>query len=248
MSNEKQGGAERAFLESYDPSQFEHPSLAVDVVILTVRDGALRVALVPRDLHPHKGKWALPGGFVGMGESLDAAAARVLESKAGQRSVFLEQLYTFGEPGRDPRTRVVSVAYYALVNTARLDGLAERDVTLGRLRVPWKGESGGRVDVIDDAGTKLAMAFDHDRIIAMSIKRIRGKLDYAPIGFQLLPTTFTLRALQDIHEAILGTTINKDSFRRRMLASGQLMATGEQESAVGHRPAALYRFTRRSAV
>jgi 8-oxo-dGTP diphosphatase len=134
------------------------------------------------------------------------------------------------------------------VDAARLDGLAERDVVLGRLRVPWKGESGGRVDVMDDAGAKLAMAFDHDRIIAMSIKRIRGKLDYAPIGFQLLPTTFTLRALQDIHEAILGTTINKDSFRRRMLASGQLVATGKQESAVGHRPAALYRFTRRSAV
>jgi 8-oxo-dGTP diphosphatase len=248
VSNEKQRGAERAFLESYDSSQFEHPSLAVDVVILTVRDGELRVALVPRDDHPHKGKWALPGGFVGMGESLDAAAARVLESKAGQRSVFLEQLYTFGEPGRDPRTRVVSVAYYALVDAARLDGLAERDVVLGRLRVPWKGESGGRVDVMDDAGAKLAMAFDHDRIIAMSIKRIRGKLDYAPIGFQLLPTTFTLRALQDIHETILGTTINKDSFRRRMLASGQLVATGKQESAVGHRPAALYRFTRRSAV
>jgi 8-oxo-dGTP diphosphatase len=248
MSDEKQGRAEQAFLESYDPSQFEHPSLAVDVVVLTVRDGDLRVALVPRDEHPDKGKWALPGGFVGMQESLDAAAARVLETKAGQRAVFLEQLYSFGEPGRDPRTRVVSVAYYALVNSARLVGLAERDVLLGRLRVPWKGEAGGRVDVLDDSSRKLAVAFDHARIIATSIKRIRGKLDYAPIGFQLLPATFTLRALQDVHEAILGTTINKDSFRRRMLATGQLMATGKQESAVGHRPAALYRFTRRSAV
>lgn len=248
MSDEKTTRAEQAFLASYDPSRFEHPSLAVDVVILTVRDGGLRVALVRRDEHPGKGKWALPGGFVGIRESLDAAAARVLESKAGQRSVYLEQLYTFGEPGRDPRTRVVSVAYYALVDAARLEKLAERDVLVGRLRVPWKGEAGGRVEVLDDAGRKLALAFDHGEIIGMSVKRIRGKLDYAPIGFQLLPAAFTLRALQDIHEAILGTSINKDSFRRRMLASGQLVATGKQESAVEHRPAALYRFTRRSAV
>ena len=251
MSDKKQRSpdpAEQAFLESYDPTEFEHPSLAVDLVILTVRDGELLVALVRRDDHPDKGTWALPGGFVAMHEGLDAAAARVLEAKAGQRGVFLEQLYTFGEPGRDPRTRVVSVSYYALVNAARLQGLAERGVLLGRLRVPWKGESGGRVDVLDDSGRKLATAFDHAEIIAMSVKRIRGKLDYAPIGFQLLPATFTLRALQNVHEAILGTVINKDSFRRRMLASGQLKATGKHESAVGHRPAELYRFTRRSAV
>jgi 8-oxo-dGTP diphosphatase len=251
MSDKKQRNpdrAEQAFLESYDPTEFEHPSLAVDLVILTVRDGELLVALVRRDDHPDKGTWALPGGFVAMHEGLDAAAGRVLETKAGQRGVFLEQLYTFGEPGRDPRTRVVSVSYYALVNAARLKGLAARGVLLGRLRVPWKGESGGRVDVLDDAGRTLATAFDHADIIAMSVKRIRGKLDYAPIGFQLLPATFTLRALQNVHEAILGTDINKDSFRRRMLASGQLKATGKHEPAVGHRPAELYRFTRRSAV
>ena len=106
MSDQKQGSrhpAEQAFLESYDPTEFEHPSLAVDLVILTVRDGQLLVALVRRDDHPDKGTWALPGGFVAMHEGLDAAAARVLETKAGQRGVFLEQLYTFGEPGRDPR-------------------------------------------------------------------------------------------------------------------------------------------------
>ena len=156
----------------------------MDLVILTVRDGELLVALVRRDDHPDKGTWALPGGFVAMQEGLDAAAARVLETKAGQRSVFLEQLYTFGEPGRDPRTRVVSVSYYALVNAARLEGLAARGVLLGRLRVPWKGESGGRVEVLDDSGRTFATAFDHADIIAMSVKRIRGKLDYAPIGFQ----------------------------------------------------------------
>ena len=94
----------------------------------------------------------------------------------------------------------------------------------------------------------MPLAFDHDDIIGMAVKRIRGKLDYAPIGFQLLPEAFTLRALQDVHETILDTDLNKDSFRRRMLASGQLEATGRREAAVEHRPAELYRFTRRSAV
>jgi 8-oxo-dGTP diphosphatase len=244
----KRHSAEQAFLADYDPNEFERPSLTTDVVLLSVHDGALKVAVVKREQQPQQGMWGLPGGFVGIRESLDAAASRVLAEKAGLRQVFLEQLYTFGDPRRDPRTRVVTVAYYALVDPGRLEAVERRGVTLGMVEVPWSGEAGGRVAVYDGERRRLALAFDHAEIIGTAIKRIRGKLDYTPIGFQLLPRRFTLRRLQDVHETILGTPTNKDSFRRRMLASGQLQATGEQEADVGHRPAELYRFIRRSAV
>ncbi|MDX1432240.1 MAG: NUDIX domain-containing protein, partial [Gammaproteobacteria bacterium] len=140
---------ERAFLASYDADRFPHPSVAVDVVLLSLRSRELVVGLLARDEHPQRGKWALPGGFVRMDESLDAAAARVLADKAGLRCVFVEQLYTFGEPRRDPRTRVISVAYYALVSTARLSGIEAGALAFGRLRVPWPGEEGGPVTVLD---------------------------------------------------------------------------------------------------
>ncbi len=244
----RQENEERAFLDAYDPAVFERPSLAVDVALLSVIDGGLEVALVERGEHPHRGRWALPGGFVRMDESLDRAANRVLREKAGLADVYLEQLYTFGEPDRDPRTRVVSVAYYALVDPARLALTDEASLHFGRIVVPWEGETGGPVEARDRQGRGMPVAFDHADILGMAVKRIRGKLDYTPIGFQLLPETFTLRRLQDIHESILGRTLNKDSFRRRMLASGQLEATGKRETEVGHRPAELYRFTKRSAI
>ena len=242
----KADSSEEAFLAGYDASEFPHPSLAVDVVLLTVSRGALRVALVQRQEHPYRGCWSLPGGFVRMKEALDVAAARVLSSKAGLEGVFLEQLYTFGAPSRDPRTRVVSVAYYALVHPGRLATTEPAEFLLGRVQVPWSGEAGGPVDVARVDGKSLRLAFDHRDMIGMAVKRIRGKLDYAPIGFQLLPSTFTLRDLQTIHEVILGRRLNKDSFRRRMLASGELHATGKREQTVGHRPAALYHHGRRS--
>lgn len=239
---------EHDYLERYDPNEFDRPSVAVDVALLGLRERELVVGLIAREEHPARGRWALPGGFVRIDESLDAAAARVLDSKAALRRVFVEQLYTFGEPRRDPRTRVISVAYYALVSTERLTGIDAGALTFGRLSVPWRGEEGGPVSALDESGGALALAFDHGDIISMAVKRIRGKLHYTAIGYQLLPERFTLRELQDVHETILGTSLNKDSFRRRMLASGDIEATGERESAVLHRPAELYRFTRRSAV
>jgi 8-oxo-dGTP diphosphatase len=184
-----------------------------------------------------------------MTESLDQAAGRLLAEETGLKEVYLEQLYTFGEPERDPRTRVITVAYYALVAWRKLQPLlAEGQSTLMKLDVEWSGETGGPVDLLDDDGLPQPIAFDHANILGMAVKRIRGKLDYVPIGFQLLPTTFTLRQLQDVHETILDRPLNKDSFRRRMLASGLLEATGEREEDVDHRPAELYRFTRRSAI
>lgn len=238
---------ELEFLASYDASVFPHPSVTVDVALLTVDAGTLKVPLLKRTEHPDRGKWSLPGGFVQMHESIDDAAARVLGSKAGTKEIFLEQLYTFGAPDRDPRTRVITVAYYALVDPSRLN-LVHSNINacrLAELRVSWQGEFGGAVQAFDEQDNQLPLAFDHDEILGLVVKRLRGKLNYAPIGFELLPRKFTLRQLQSIHETILDRTHNKDSFRRRMLDSGLIVPTGQRESDVGHRPAELYRFKKR---
>ncbi|HEY1101283.1 MAG TPA: NUDIX domain-containing protein [Myxococcota bacterium] len=245
------GADDRAFLQRYRLEDFPRPSVAVDVVALTVLDGHLNVALYTRTAPPATGLLALPGGFVGIDEGLDDAARRLLKDKAGLRDVFLEQLYTFGEPGRDPRGRIISVAYVALVDAVRFNA---EDSSVGaasrrwRIDVPWPGETGGPVDVVDDRGRVQQLAFDHAAVLGTAVKRLRGKLDYTPVGFQLLPAEFTLRQLQDVHEAVRGEGVNKDSFRRRMLASGHLEATGSYERNVTWRPAELYRFIRRSAV
>lgn len=244
------GGGEKAFLEAYDPGAFERPSVTVDVALLSAFDGSLSTLVREREAHPFKGRFALPGGFVAMDESLDGAAHRVLAEKAGLRGVFLEQLYTFGAPGRDPRTRVITVAYYALVERARFAEAARcaKGLAVARLDVPWEGETGGPVETRTEAGEPLPLAFDHADVLGMAVKRLRGKLGYAPIGYQLLGERFTLLELQRVHETILGRPLNKDSFRRRMLASGELEATGESQKDVDHRPAELYRFARRSAL
>lgn len=243
-SRDAEGDAERAFLAEYDVAAYERPSLTVDIVLLTLKAGAMHALFVRRADHPCKGAYALPGGFVGMREDLDTAAARVLATKCGLRGVFVEQLFTFGRVDRDPRTRVVSVAYFALVETTKFEraiaSLERAELLVGRIR-----PSG---DIEDATGKRVAIAFDHDQIVATAIERLRGKLDYAPVGYQLLPDRFTLFDLQEVHETVLGHEVNKDSFRRRMLASGDLVALGELQKDVGHRPAELYRFARRSAV
>jgi 8-oxo-dGTP diphosphatase len=238
--------AEREFLEGYDLSRYDRPSVAVDVALIAIRDGGLWTLLVRRGEHPARGSWAVPGAFVGLDESIDAAAARALRDKAGLGGIFIEQLYTFGDPGRDPRGRVISVAHYALVEPAAIErSAASPSARLARLSVPWAGEAGGPVAALDDDGSPLHLAFDHAGILGMAVKRIRGKLDYAPIGFELLPPRFSLRDLRLVHEAILGRPLNKDSFRRRVLDRGLVVPTGERDTAVGHRPPELYRFAER---
>lgn len=241
---------EEAFLASYDPEEFPRPSIAVDVVLVTIHEGELRALLVRRAEPPQKGRWSLPGSFVRLGEDPEAGARRVLAEKAGLEGIFLEQLYTFGAPDRDPRTHVISIAYYALVDQARLAGAlgASEGRALARVEVEWEGEVGGPAAATDAEGAPLAVAFDHADILGLVVKRLRGKLDYAALGFQLLGSRFTLRDLQTVHEVVLGRPLNKDSFRRRMLASGQIEPTGEREQDVLHRPAELYRIARESAV
>ena len=249
MSDDQQHAVniqEQAFLAEYDASKFPHPSVTVDVALVTADRGRLRAVLMKRDAHPDLGKWALPGSFVRMDESLEHAAERVLATKVGPTGIFLEQLYTFGQPDRDPRTRVITVAYYALVDAARLAAALKADVRLADLRVPWEGEAGGAVEALAEDGQLRPLAFDHADILGLVVQRLRGKLDYAPIGFELLPREFTLRDLQTIHETILGRPLNKDSFRRRLLDSGLIVPTGKLEQDVGHRPAELYRFGNKS--
>lgn len=237
---------ERAFLEAYDPSPYPRPTVAVDVVLLTVVAGVLRTLLARRTEQPQKGLWALPGVLLRIDEDLDAAATRALARKAGLSGVFIEQLFTFGAPERDPRTRVLSVAYYALVEPAKLKAaVATRvagDLVLATLTVE---EADGRVLSVqpkDFVGQPLPLAFDHARILAAAIERIRGKAGYVPIGFELLPETFTLLELRRVHEAILGHALNKDSFRRTVLTRGLVSPTGERATDRGHRPPELYRF------
>ena len=237
---------------SHHPGALDRPSVTVEVVILTLREGHLEALLTRRKEHPFLNYWSLPGGFVEAQESLDEAAARVLRQKAGlegmvgmerdhphRHPVYLEQLYTFGDPKRNPHRRVIGVAYYALVEASQIQGLGD-EMALFRLHIP-EGQSG--VEIFDGKNKKYSLAFDHAEILGVALRRIRGKLEYTPIGFELLPERFTLRQLQSLHETILQKKLNKDSFRRKMLASGMLEATGELERGVG-RPAELYRFRR----
>jgi 8-oxo-dGTP diphosphatase len=226
---------EAAFLERYNPNEFDRPSLAVNITLLTVRERQLEALVIKRTEHPAKGLWSLPGGFVGMTETLEAAAHRILKAKARLEHPYLEQLFTFGKPNRDPRMRIVSVAHYALVPPDQLQALEDEDVRLAQVQF-----ENNQIEVHLEK-EKIALAFDHLEMIQMTVQRLRGKLDYSPVGYALLPKKFTLRELQDVHETILGRSLNKDAFRRRMLETGALEATGERETGTGFRPAEFYK-------
>lgn len=233
-----------AGLEDYDPAAYERPSVAVDLILMSVVDGMPAVLLLRREQPPFQGDWALPGGFVGIGESLDEAARRVLADKAHMSDAYVEQLYTFGAVHRDPRMRILSVAYFALLSADRFAAAlkAAPELALAELMVPWKGETGGPIEVRLADGDPLVLAFDHGDMLSLAMRRLRGKLDYSGIAFALLPDRFTLRALQDVYEAILDTRLNKPAFRRRMLDRGWLEPTGEREAGTSFRPAELYRY------
>jgi 8-oxo-dGTP diphosphatase len=234
---------ESEFLKTYDPDAFPRPSVAVDLVLMSVIDGSLAVLVAKRSDHPCKGHWALPGGFVGIQESLEEAAKRILAAKAKMPNTWLEQLYTFGNPRRDPRMRIISVAYFALLppdhfsEAMRADG----ELMLAEINAAWQGDAGGPVSACSQDGRELMLAFDHAEILGHAVLRLRGKLDYTPISFAMLPDMFTLRQLQDVHEAILSIRINKPAFRRRMLDKDWIEGTGKREAGTSFRPAELYR-------
>lgn len=226
-------------MNTIEPS--DRIGVAVDVVIFTVDDGHLQVLLSRREHEPFEDRWALPGGFVRPDESADQAAERELTAKAGLVGVFLEQLYTFSDPSRDPRNRVVSVAYYALVSRDRLGAQA------GLRESRWfrVDHGAGEVQVPELGLAKPCLAFDHDRILEAAVHRIQGKLEYVPIGFQLLPQRFTLTEIQQVYEAVLGHPIDKRNFRSKLLKSGQVREVDAYRTGA-HRPARLYEFTRRT--
>ncbi len=208
---------------------YEYPraALTVDAVVFGLDEGALKVLLIRRGLAPFKGRWALPGGFVRTDETLDEAVRRELAEETGLTQVFLEQLYTFGAVKRDPRERVVSVAYYALVK--RLDH-ATRAAT-DAAAVEWFPADG-----------PPPLAFDHADILAAALARVRGKLRYQPVGFELLPEKFTLTQLQRLYETMLGTSLDKRNFRKKALGLGLLEPLEETHRDGAHRPAQLFRF------
>ncbi len=232
--------AEARFLQAYDAGRYPAVALRVDLAVVTVLDGALHAVTYTRSRHPFLGQQALPGEFVRPDESLDRAAQRVLDTRLGLSAAPLEQLYTFGEPDRDPRMRVISSAWVGLVPPETLEGLWP-GVHLRELRVSWPGETGGPAEVLGPDGRPEPPAFDHARVLGLVVQRLRGKLRYAPVAYGLLPDHFTLRQLRGVHEAVLGRPLNKDSFRRSLLATGELEPTGARQAGVGHRPAALYR-------
>ena len=233
--------SEAAFLARYDPADYARPAVAVDLVLLGLSGARPAILLLQRDRHPHAGRHALPGGFVGINEALDEAAGRVLREKAGGARAHLEQLYTFGAVERDPRMRIVTVAYLALLTEA---AFAEALARAPALHPAALVQAGADAPVAARAagGETLSLAFDHGEILAVALRRLRSKLDYSELGFSLLPELFTLRQLQDVHEAILGTRLNKPAFRRRMLDRGWLDPTGLHEAGTSYRPAELYRF------
>lgn len=209
---------------------YPRPALTVDCVIFGMDESeSLKVLLIQRAIEPFKDRWALPGGFVDMEEDLEAAALRELEEETGVKDVFIEQLYTFGAPRRDPRGRVISVAYYALTNRANHPVKASSDASSAK----WF-----------DFDHIPPLAFDHQQIFEMALQRLRAKVRYQPIGFELLPEEFTLSQMQKLYETILGVKeLNKRNFRTRILKMGVLEEIGRQEG-VAHRPAMLYRFNK----
>jgi len=201
--------------------------VSVDIVIFSIADGTLQVLLVKRGIPPFLGRWALPGGFVHDDESLDDAALRELREETGVADVYLEQLYSFGAPRRDPRGRIVTVAYFALIASDRVAVKAA------------SGAADARWARIDDLPP---LAFDHAEILEYALVRLRNKLEYTTVGFQLLPAKFTLTALQRVYEVILGRRLDKRNFRRKMAVLGILRALREWQHD-GRRPARLYEFS-----
>ena len=207
----------------------EHPkpAVTVDIVIFTLKEDELKVLLVKRGLEPFRGKWALPGGFIKINESLEDAAARELLEETGVKADYLEQLYTFGDLGRDPRDRVITVTYFALLKSEKVNLTASTDVS----DVKWFSA----YDIPE-------LAFDHKKILEYATKRLRWKFEYTTIAFSVLAEKFTLSSLQKIYEIIFNKNFDKRNFRKKIISLGVVKQTKEKIKEVSYRPPKLYTF------
>jgi len=204
---------------------YPHPAVTTDIAVFTILDQQLKLLLVHRGAPPFQGMWALPGGFLDIGEDLEACAKRELEEETGISGIYLEQLYTFGAPDRDPRERVISVTYYALTPSDRLQLKAASDA----MDAAWFA--------LDNMPP---LAFDHQEIITLAHRRLAAKLGYSTIAFQFMPETFTLSELQTVYEIVLNKKLDKRNFRKWILALDQIEETGELRRSGNHRPARTY--------
>lgn len=286
----KQGLTEEEFLKQYDSAIYEKPSLTVDMLIFTVMEEekenyrklaekSLKILLVKRGNHPDMGKWALPGGFVLTDESLDDAALRVLRKETNIENIYMEQLYTWGEVNRDPRTRVISSSYMALVDSSSLSikaGNNEEDARWFNIEYNllsensldiesgesfeeiveiklWNNseEISAKIRVIENIDGRIrreiiesvGLAFDHGKFIEYGISRLRNKVEYTSLAFNLMPELFTLTELQKVYEIIQGKELLAAAFRRKI--SNMVVETNEFTKDVGHRPSKLFRYNPR---
>jgi len=214
-------------MEGYNATDYERPSVTVDIVIFSLHEEMLRVLLIERKAMPYQGTWAIPGGFVQMDESLEMAARRELMEETAVSDVYMEQLFTFGAPNRDPRTRVITIAYIALVPHDAIQPQAGDDAA----QAAWFSAN----DLPD-------LAFDHQEIIDYALMRLRYKLEYTTVGFELLPNQFTLTELQQAYELILGENLDKRNFRNKIFAAEVLEESGKMKREGKGRPAKLYQY------
>ena len=243
---------EKAFLENYDVSKFERPSVTTDIVILTLdASDELNILLIKRGEYPYKDRWAIPGGFLAAGkESIDEAAARELKSETNIDNVYLKQLYTFGNPGRDPRTTVISVAYMALVPKHMLDIKAGDDAEDAKLFTIKYDVDGIIFTNENTVINEKDLAFDHAEIIKMAITRLRNRIDYEDDAFNLLrdKNEFTISELKRIYETIKNRSLDLPNFRKTFLrdyvSTGRVIDLNKTEVSKG-KPARLYKYIER---
>ena len=267
--------SEEEFLKNYDPSEFERPSVTVDNVIFSIfetKTGNYRknpeqnlyLLLIQRGEHPFMNKWALPGGFVRIDESVEESAYRELKEETNLENIYMEQLYTFGEVKRDPRMRIISTAYMALIKPENIELKADTDaraVSWFKLTYEFQGSEKLKIrleneETVLNAGLILdnkghgesrikieesgELAFDHTKIIGYALMRLRNKIEYTNIVFNLMPEYFTLTELQKVYEIILGKELIKANFRRKI--KDLVTETGKFSDEAGHRPSRLFKF------
>jgi len=210
--------------------EYPHPAVTVDIVVFTIENDDLKVLLIQRDQDPFEGQWALPGGFIEIDEHLSDAAKRELKEETGVSASFLEQLYTFGRPDRDPRERIITVAHYALIPCDQL------------LLAPGDDARDAKLFAMNELP---ALAFDHENILRIAKQRVTDRLNDAFFAFQMLPKAFTMYELRRVYELFLGKLLDKRNFRKKIIALDQIEETGDKRESVRHRPARLYRVKKR---